>query len=110
MLSLHPTGRRQPGLARGNPTASPGLHCSPRPHKLLLLLFHTQQIATQDAASQGWPVEALQPVLDCIVKRYREDALRMLALPMDSAVARGRTAVAAVIWEALVQGRPEPER
>lgn len=55
-------------------------------------------------------MEALQPVLDCIVKRYREDALRMLALPMDSAVARGRTAVAAVIWEALVQGRPEPER
>ena len=68
------------------------------------------ELAAQDAARHGWPARALAPVLAAIVVRYREDAARMLALPMETAVERGHRAVADAIWEALVQGRPEPER
>ncbi|GBF94872.1 hypothetical protein Rsub_08115 [Raphidocelis subcapitata] len=75
-------------------------HMSPRP----------LEIAAHDAAERGWPPAALRPVLAAVVARHREDAARMLAAPMEAAMARGRRGVAAAIWEALIQGRPEPER
>jgi hypothetical protein len=34
----------------------------------------------------------------------------MLAEPVEAALAEGHAGVADVLWEALVQGRPEPER
>jgi hypothetical protein len=68
------------------------------------------QIAALDGASRGWPAATLRPVAAAVASRYREDATRMLAGPMERAVAYGHSEAGDIIWEALVQGPPEPER
>ncbi|KAI8463587.1 MAG: hypothetical protein J3K34DRAFT_526873 [Monoraphidium minutum] len=80
------------------------------------LLAHPQissrplEIAAHDAGARGWPAAALAPVASAVAGRYREDAARMLAGAVERAVGGGRPEVAAVLWDAMVQGRPEPER
>jgi len=66
------------------------------------------QIAAYDAAEHGWPVPALQVILDEIVATYREDT--NLAGSMEEALHAGHHDVATAIWEAIIQGRTEPER
>ncbi|KIY98277.1 hypothetical protein MNEG_9684 [Monoraphidium neglectum] len=68
------------------------------------------EIAALDGASRGWPAATLRPVAAAVASRYREDATRMLAGPMERAVAYGHSEAGDIIWEALVQGPPEPER
>lgn len=68
------------------------------------------QMAAHDAAVHDWPAAAVRLVTSAVVVRYREEATHMLAEPMATALAFKHSNVADVIWEALIQGRPEPQR
>ena len=61
------------------------------------------------AATHGWPEHTLQLLLSHVIKLFREEATRMLAPAMTTALANKQQLAADLLWKALTEAIPETE-